>query len=167
MSKWKWHFILVCIFVVLNEKDILFWILQYYCMWPDWPQYMDLWVIEKNLCGPLRLRTPALEDQSSKHYRYSLAAVRLWYHFPSIFTSATIKLWCFSPSEGDYKVLLFIYRRKQALTNRTATPLHVLLLCLTHDNQTRGRKQVLTHRAAVGGGATLTRASTSHNRNET
>ena len=42
-------------FVVLNEKDILFWILQYYCMWPDRPQYMDLWVIEKNLCGPLRL----------------------------------------------------------------------------------------------------------------
>ena len=41
-------------FVVFNEKDILFWILQYYCMWPDQPQNMDLWVIEKNLCGPLR-----------------------------------------------------------------------------------------------------------------
>ena len=34
-------------FVVLNEKDILFQILQYYCMWPDWPQYMDVWVIDK------------------------------------------------------------------------------------------------------------------------
>ena len=41
-------------FIVLNEKDIFFWILQYHCMWPDWPQYMDLWVIDKNLCGPLR-----------------------------------------------------------------------------------------------------------------
>ena len=30
------------IFVVLNEKDILFWILQYYCMGPDRPQYTDL-----------------------------------------------------------------------------------------------------------------------------
>ena len=28
--------------VVLNEKDILFWILQYYSMWPDRPQYMDI-----------------------------------------------------------------------------------------------------------------------------
>ena len=53
MSKWKWHFIWVRIFVVvLNEKDILFWILQYYCMWPDLPQYMDCWV--NDLCGPLR-----------------------------------------------------------------------------------------------------------------
>ena len=34
-------------FVVLNEKDILFQILQYYCVWSDQPQYMDLWVIEK------------------------------------------------------------------------------------------------------------------------
>ena len=56
MLKWKLHFILVRIFlVVLNENDILFWIFQYYCMWPDRPQYMDLWVTEKNLCGPWRL----------------------------------------------------------------------------------------------------------------
>ena len=55
MLKWKLHFILVCIFfVVLNENDILFWIFQYYCMWPDRPQYMDLWVTQKNLCGPWR-----------------------------------------------------------------------------------------------------------------
>ena len=55
MSKWKWNFVLVRIFVVVfNEKDILFWILEYYCMWPDRPQHMVLWVIEKTLCGPLR-----------------------------------------------------------------------------------------------------------------
>ena len=34
-------------FVCLNEKDLLFWLLQYYCMRPDRPQYMDLWVTEK------------------------------------------------------------------------------------------------------------------------
>ena len=54
MSKWKWHFILVCIFVVvLNEK--LFGILQYHCRWPDWPQYMDLWVIEKKSLLPFKI----------------------------------------------------------------------------------------------------------------
>ena len=58
MSKWKWHFILGRIFVVFVERKGHFvlniYIIQYYCMWPDWPQYMNLWVIEKNLCGPLR-----------------------------------------------------------------------------------------------------------------
>ena len=28
--------------------------MKYCCMWPNRPQYMDLGVIEKNLCGPLR-----------------------------------------------------------------------------------------------------------------
>ena len=39
---------------VAGESDNLFWILQYYCMLPDQLQHIDLWVIEKNLCGPLR-----------------------------------------------------------------------------------------------------------------
>ena len=49
------HFILVSIFVVvLNEKEILFRRLQYCCMWCDRREHMDIWVIEKNLCDPLR-----------------------------------------------------------------------------------------------------------------
>ena len=61
MSKWKWHFILVCIFVVLNEKDILFWMLQYYCMWPDRPQHMDLFVALYDFY----LSPPALERRGT------------------------------------------------------------------------------------------------------
>ena len=37
--------------ILINVKMEL---LQYYCMWPDRPQHVDLWVIENNLCGPLR-----------------------------------------------------------------------------------------------------------------
>ena len=64
-------------FVVLNEKDILFWILQYYCMWPDRPQYMDLWVIEKNLCGPLRFvfEYPCSRLSSARDLKYCLSLV--------------------------------------------------------------------------------------------
>ena len=35
-------------------KGLLFWILHYYCMWPDRPQHMDPRVNEKKLYGPLR-----------------------------------------------------------------------------------------------------------------
>ena len=53
-------------FVVLNEKDILFWILQYYCIWPDRPQYMELWVIETFFVAlkDLYLSTPGTEQQN-------------------------------------------------------------------------------------------------------
>ena len=63
MLKWKLHFVLFCILLLGLKKGHFVWILQYYCMWPNRPQYMDLWVIEKYLCGPLRfdMSTPALK----------------------------------------------------------------------------------------------------------
>ena len=46
MLKWKLHFILDRILLFRMKRTFCF---EYYssCMWPDRPQYMDLWVIEK------------------------------------------------------------------------------------------------------------------------